>query len=107
MKAYVPARGDIVHIELEPAAEHEINGPHFGLVLSGKEFNKQGLAVGCPISLAAAATASTYGTVVTLVGCGTDTQGAVNCHQLKSLDWRIRKAKLKERAWDGLSDGQC
>jgi mRNA interferase ChpB len=27
-----------------------------------------------------------------------DTQGAVYCHQLKSMDWKIRKAKLKEKA---------
>lgn len=100
--AYVPARGDIVHVEFDPAAGHEMKGPHFGLVLSGKEFNKQGLAVICPISQGAAAAARTYGTVVTLMGCGTDTQGAVHCHQLKSLDWRVRKAKLKERAPDVL-----
>jgi mRNA interferase ChpB len=36
------------------------------------------------------------------MGCGINTQGAVHCHQLKSLDWRMRKAKLKERAPDGL-----
>ena len=27
---------------------------------------------------------------------GTDTQGAIHCHQLKSLDWRVCKAKFKE-----------
>ena len=30
---------------------------------------------------AAAAAARTYGTVVTLMGAGTDAQGAVHCHQ--------------------------
>lgn len=44
----------------------------------------------------AAAAARTYGTVVTLVGAGTDTQGAVHCHQLKSLDWRARNVSLQE-----------
>ena len=38
----------------------------------------------------------THGTIVTLMGSGTDTQGAIHCHQLKSLDWRMRKAKFKE-----------
>ena len=60
-----------------------------------KAFNSRGLAMICPISQGGAA-ARSYGTVVTLMGSGTDTQGAVHCHQPKSLDWRIRKAKLNE-----------
>lgn len=49
-----------------------------------------------PISQGGAAVPRIYGTVVTLMGSGTDTQDAVYCHQLKSLDWRARKAKFKE-----------
>jgi mRNA interferase ChpB len=94
--SYVPNRGDIVHLEFDPASGREMKGPHFALVLSGKVFNQQGLAMVCPISQGAAASVRTYGTVVTLMGLGTDTQGAVHCHQLKSLDWRERKARLKE-----------
>jgi mRNA interferase ChpB len=59
-------------------------------------FNQRGLAMICPISQGAVAVARTYGTIVTLMGSGTDTQGAVHCHQLKSLDWRTRKVRLKE-----------
>ena len=65
-------------------------------MLSGKQFNQHGLAMICPISQGAAAAARTYGTIVTLMGTGTETQGAVHCHQLKSLDWRARKVRLKE-----------
>ena len=79
--AYLPNRGDIVHLDFDPASGKEINGPHFGLVLSGKQFNQHGLAMICPISQGVAAAARTYGTVVTLMGSGTDTQGAVHCHQ--------------------------
>lgn len=50
----------------------------------------------CPISQGVTASASTYGTVVTLMGAGTDTQGAIHCHQLKSLDWRARNVCYKE-----------
>jgi mRNA interferase ChpB len=32
------------------------------------------------------------------MGTGTGTQGAVHCHQLKSLDWRARNMRLKETA---------
>lgn len=92
--AYVPNRGDIIHLEFDPASGHEIKGKHYGLVLSSKIFNQHGLAMICPISQGASA--RTYGTVVSMMGAGTDTQGAIHCHQLKSLDWRERKAKFKE-----------
>lgn len=94
--AYTPKRGDIVHLQFDPSSGHEMKGPHFGLVLSSKLFNQQGLAMICPISQGAAQAARTYGTVVTLMGSGTETQGAVHCHQLKALDWRARKAKFVE-----------
>lgn len=94
--AYVPNRGDIVHLEFDPSSGREMKGPHFGLVLSGKAFNQHGLAVICPISQGASAASRTHGTVVTLMGSGADTLGAVHCHQLKSLDWRARQVRLKE-----------
>ncbi len=50
----------------------------------------------CPIPQGAATADRTCGTVVTLMGSGTDTQGAVHCHQLKSLDWRARNVRLRE-----------
>lgn len=96
MAAYIPNRGDIVHLLFDPAAGHEMKGNHFGLVISQKAFNAHGLAMICPISQGAAATARTHGTVVTLMGLGLDTQGAIHCHQMKSLDWKIRKSKYKE-----------
>ena len=94
--AYVPGRGDIVHLQFDPASGREMQGPHFALVISGKEFNRHGLAMMCPISQGAAAAARSFGSVVTLMGSGTDTQGNVHCHQLKSLDWSARRARFKE-----------
>ncbi len=94
--AYIPNRGDIVHLDFDPATGREIKGARFGVVLSGKQFNQHGLAMICPISQGVAAASRTYGTIVTLMGAGVDTQGAVHCHQLKALDWQMRKAKFKE-----------
>ena len=94
---YLPDRGDIVHLQFDPASGQEMMGPHFGFVVSPKAFNSRGLAMICPISQGAAAATRTHGTVVTLMGA-TETQGAVHCHQLKSLDWRVRKAKFREKA---------
>jgi mRNA interferase ChpB len=94
--AYLPNRGDIVHLDFDPSSGREMQGPHFGLVVSGKIFNQHGLAMICPVSQGVAAAARTHGTVVTLMGTGTQTQGAVHCHQLKSLDWRARNVRLEE-----------
>lgn len=94
--AYIPNRGDIVHLDFDPSTGREMKGPHFGLVVSSKIFNQQGLAMICPISQGVAHAARNYGTVVTLFGSGLDTQGAIHCHQLKSLDWRARNVRLKE-----------
>jgi len=102
--AYVPQRGDIVHLAFDPATGCEMQGPHFGLVISGRLFNAQGLAWVCPISQGAAALSRTYGTVVTLMGLGLQTQGAVYCHQLKALDWRQRKARFQEACPQALMD---
>jgi mRNA interferase ChpB len=96
--SFVPERGNIVHLQFDPG--QEMKGAHFGLVVSSKQFNSRGFAMVCPISQGAADTARTYSTVVTLMGSGTDTQGAVHCHQLKSLDWRTRKAEFKESVPD-------
>lgn len=97
MAGYVPNRGDIVHLQFDPASGQEMNGNHFGLVISHKEFNVRGLAMICPISQGAAGLARTHGTVVSLMGLGLHTQGAVHCHQLKSLDWKTRRAQFKEQ----------
>ena len=94
--AYLPSRGAIVHPDFDPSSGREMKGSHFGLVLTGKLFNQPRLATNCPTSQGAAATARTYGTVVTLMGAGTNTQGAVHCHQLKSLDWRAWNVRLKK-----------
>ena len=94
--AYTPNRGDIVRLQFDPASGQEMKGPHFGFVVSAKAFNSRGLAIICPISQGEAATARTHGTVVSLMESGSETQGAIHCHQLKSLDWRIRNAKFKE-----------
>jgi mRNA interferase ChpB len=74
------------------------------LVLSSKTFNQLGLAWVCPISQGEAAAARSYGTIVSLIGAGTDTQGAIHCHQLKALDWKVRRVRLKERAPGAIID---
>ena len=48
---YVPARGDVVHLNWDPAIGHEMKGPHYGLVLSQDAFNVgTGLVVLSPVT---------------------------------------------------------
>ncbi|PJG84068.1 type II toxin-antitoxin system PemK/MazF family toxin [Caviibacterium pharyngocola] len=100
----VPNRGDIIHLQFDPASGQEMQGEHYALVVSNYHFNRSGLAFVCPISQGNAQYARSLGTLVTLMGCGTHTQGAIHCHQLKSLDWKIRQAKRKESVPDFILD---
>jgi mRNA interferase ChpB len=95
----IPDRGDILHLEFDPASGHEMKGNHFRLVVSPKAFNERfRLALVCPISGGHAAIARDAGFLVTLMGTGLRTTGNVHVHQVKSLDWLSRRAKLAERA---------
>ncbi|CAA7615648.1 putative plasmid maintenance toxin (MazE-like) [Magnetospirillum sp. LM-5] len=50
-KGYVPSRGDVVHLDWNPAVGHEMKGPHYGLVLSQNAYNiGTGLVVVSPIA---------------------------------------------------------
>ncbi len=50
-KAYVPQRGDVVWITLNPQAGHEQAGRRPAVVLSPEEYNgKVGLAILCPVT---------------------------------------------------------
>ena len=102
---YIPDRGDIFHLAFDPAAGSEMKGDHYALALSPKAFNRAtGLVFACPISQDGAMQAGSSGMVSTLMGTGTDTQGNIHCHQLKSLDWKIRRATFKETVPDYVLD---
>lgn len=95
----VPGRGEIWHLNFDPTTGREMLGEHYCLVLSKREFNEAfGLALVCPISQGRADAARGQGFLVTLMGSGADTQGNVHSHQVRTLDWRIRKASFKEKA---------
>ncbi|WP_040652835.1 type II toxin-antitoxin system PemK/MazF family toxin [Pseudogulbenkiania ferrooxidans] len=92
--------GDIIHLNFDPAAGREMKGPHFGLVISLHDFNQSGMALVCPITQGSQDNARTAGFAVSLMGCGTETQGIILSHQSKTLDWRARGAKKKESVPD-------
>jgi mRNA interferase MazF len=85
---YVPERGDAVLISLDPQAGHEQAGRRPALVLSPSAYNSRvGLALLCPIT----AQVKGYPFEVRLPS-GLPLAGVVGADQVKSLDWRARKA---------------
>jgi mRNA interferase MazF len=88
--AYVPGRGDLVWLQFTPQAGHEQAGTRPALVVSPREYNRKvGLALFCPIT----SQVKGYPFEV-LLPPGGRVQGAVLADQVKSLDWRVRKARL-------------
>jgi len=91
--SYVPDRGDLVWLEFTPQAGGEQRGRRPALVLSPMAYNgKVGLALFCPVT----SKIKGYPFEVELPD-GYALSGVVLSDQLKSLDWRTRKAKLIER----------
>lgn len=85
---YVPERGDAVWITLDPQAGHEQAGRRPALVLSPSAYNgRVGLALLCPITTQVKG----YPFEVSLPA-GLPVAGVVGADQVKSLDWRARKA---------------
>jgi mRNA interferase MazF len=90
--AYIPERGDVIWISFNPQAGHEQAGRRPAVVLSPKAYNgKVGLAILCPITNQAKG----YPFEVELSG-EIDVTGVILSDQVKSLDWRVRKAEFKE-----------
>ena len=89
-KAYIPDRGDIVWITLNPQAGHEQAGRRPAVILSPRAYNgKAGLAILCPITTQVKG----YPFEV-LIPANLAIEGAILSDQVKSLDWRVRKAEL-------------
>src|SRR5512143_1514622 len=89
-KLYVPKRGDVVWITLNPQAGHEQSGRRPAVVLSPGTYNgKVGLALLCPLT----SQIKGYPFEVVLP-TGLPISGVILSDQLKSLDWRAREAEL-------------
>ena len=89
-KVYVPEAGDIVWLEFDPQAGHEQAGHRQALVLSPAAYNvKKGLMICCPLSTQIKGYPFEVQTQISTKS------GVVLSDQVKSLDWRVRKAKKK------------
>ncbi len=92
-RTYVPEAGDIVWLEFDPQAGHEQAGHRPALVLSPAAYNsKKGLMVCCPLST------KIKGYPFEVLTQIDGQPGVALSDQVKSLDWRVRKAKKKGAA---------
>ncbi len=86
--AYVPSRGDVVWLTFNPQSGHEQAGRRPAVVLSPRAYNaKVGLAIFCPVT----SKVKGYPFEVALPE-GFAVQGVILADQVKSLDWRARRA---------------
>ena len=89
-KNYVPEQGDLIWLEFNPQAGHEQSGLRPALVVSPATYNKiVGLVLICPIT----SKVKGYPFEVALPA-GLKINGVILSDQIKSLDWRARKAKF-------------
>jgi mRNA interferase MazF len=88
-REYVPERGHVVWLRFNPQAGHEQAGHRPAVVISPQQYNRRvGLALVCPVT----SQIKGYPFEVVLPP-GLKAQGAILSDQLKSLDWRARKAR--------------
>ena len=89
----MPDRGDVVWLDFTPQAGHEQAGRRPGVVLSAAAYNRKvGLALVCPITTQAKG----YPFEVAIPD-DRAVAGVILADQMKSIDWRARRAKIIDR----------
>jgi mRNA interferase MazF len=92
--AYVPDRGDIVWLQFNPQSGHEQAGHRPALVLSPASYNRaSGLMLCCPMT----SQKKDYPFEV-IISNDPQRMSIVLADQVKSLDWKARKAVKKGTA---------
>lgn len=87
---YVPRRGDVAWLSFDPQAGHEQAGRRPAFVLSPEAYNrKTGLLLACPIT----SQVKGYPFEIALPE-GLPVTGVILADQIKSLDWKVRKAEF-------------
>ena len=93
VKEFIPDRGDLVWINMQPQAGYEQSGRRPATVLSPKSYNgKVGLALLCPIT----SQIKGYPFEV-MIPSELKVKGVILSDQVKSLDWKIRKAEFCDK----------
>lgn len=89
MADYVPRKGELITLSFDPQSGHEQRGRRPALVVSNDLFNRHtGLCIACPVTN----TRRDYPFHVA-IPAGEGVTGFVMVEQVKSIDFRSRKAK--------------
>ena len=93
--AWVPDRQEVIWIDCNPQVGSEMRDVHPMLVLSPRSFNaKTGLVIGLPMTTAAYNATNPFAVDAgPASGRSSGKPSYVLCHQPKSFDWRLRRAK--------------
>lgn len=87
---YCPERGDYIWIDFEPQSGREIMKYRPAIVLTERAYNqRQGVCVVCPSS-----TKDKQYAYDVKVAIESDRPSVIKADQLRSLDWRTRRAKF-------------
>ena len=108
--AWIPDRQDIIWIDCNPQVGSEMRDVHPMLVLSPRDFNqKTNLVIGLPMTTAAYNATNPFAVAIGPASGGkTGKNSYVLCHQPKSFDWRLRRAKLHPlKKMDELAFAEC
>ena len=100
VEAYIPEQGDIITLDFDPQSGHEQKGRRPAYVASNMDFHRfTNLAVVCPV------TNSEKGYPLHVpLGGRTKTSGVIMCEQVKSLDFKARKAVFVEKTPQQIKD---
>jgi mRNA interferase MazF len=92
VKPYIPARGDIVKLNLDPTLGKEQAGYHPALIITEQQFNQATrVALACPI------TSKVKGVnLEVILPDGLITTGVILTFQVKTIDWLERQVKYVE-----------
>ena len=100
MADYIPRKGDLIALRFDPQSGHEQRGRRPALVVSNDLFNRHtGLCIAYPIT----DTRRDYAFHVS-IPAGEGVTGFVMVEQVKSIDFRTRKAKRLGKASAGILD---
>ncbi|UCQ29525.1 type II toxin-antitoxin system PemK/MazF family toxin (plasmid) [Edwardsiella tarda] len=103
----IPSKGEIWHVNGDPAAGNEFQGPHYYLVLSVRELSATfGTPICVPIT-SGGLFARAHGVTVSLDGSSTDTgkvTGVVLCFALRALDLTARQAQYVAKVDPAIMD---
>ncbi len=94
MGKYIPQKGDLIYLNLNPQVGHEQKGRRPSLVISNGLFNKAtGLSMICPIT-------NTDRDIPFHIKLPDDSglYGFVMVEQIKSIDYKARKIRFIEKA---------